>query len=181
MFISIVKILLNIYLLIFWGILFVYCIIKYIQIKDISLLKRLGISSLIIIFLIILALPTLYFPIYSVFQYDPYYPWDTSKKEIEKMELATKLSVLPAMKAFYSDTTALLIDRYLFNEYQEKLIIPDFSSQEAQNLINEYIKYKEYSAKTKNCTEYALLSVRCLHYEFFEDALKWWFRFSLEE
>ena len=163
--------LLNIYLLIFWGILFVYCIIKYIQIKDINLLKRLGASSLIIISLIILALPTLYFPIYSAYQYDPYYPWDISKKEIEKMKLATKLSVIPAMKAFYSDTTALLIDRYLFNEYQEKLIIPDFSSQEAQSLIDEYIKYQEYSAKTKNYSEYALIAVKCLNYERHDQAL----------
>ena len=163
--------LLNKILLIFYGILFIFCVVKYIQTKDFALLKRFGVTSLFVGVLLVFALPTFYLSGYKAVGYDYKSYISKLRSEIEASKLATKLCILPAMKAFYSEVTATNISLYLHKQYSEPLNIPNYSSKEAQNLIDEYIKYQEYCAKTASYIEYVLLSVNCLSYERFDEAL----------
>lgn len=163
--------LLNKILLIFYGILFIFCVVKYIQTKDFALLKRFGVTSLFVGILLVFALPTFCLSGYKVVAPDYESYINMSKNEIEKGKLATKLCILPAMKAFYAKDTATNISLYLHKQYSEPLNIPNYSSKEAQDLIDEYIKYQEYCAKTTSYIEYVLLSLNCLSYERFDQAL----------
>lgn len=164
--------LLNKILLIFYGILFVYCIIKYVQTKDFDLLKRFGITSLFVGFLIIFAIPTMIYPIYKVDNYANKITKSVITDEINKAKLATKFSILPAMKGYYSEITALNMALYIYNQYSKDVKIPDYSSQKAQELIAECIKYYEQSANLRDYSEYLSLALFCYQTRRIDDALK---------
>ena len=165
--------LLNKILIIFYGILFIYCIIKYTQIKDFSLLKRLGITSLFVCFLMVFAFPTMIYPIYKIDNYENDMTQSVTISEINKAKLATKTSILPAMKGYYSEITTLNSELYIFKHYSEDVKIPDYSSKEAQELIDECIEYYKQSANLRDYSEYLRLALFCYQTRRIDDALKY--------
>ena len=165
--------LLNKILLIFYGILFIYCIIKYIQTKDFSLLKRFGTTSLFVGILMIFSIPTIVYPIYKVDSYENKITQAVTTAEINKAKLATKISILPAMKGYYSEITTLNLSLYIFNQYAKDAKIPDYSSKEAQELIDECIEYYEQSANLRDYSEYLRLALFCYQTRRLDDALKY--------
>lgn len=165
--------LLNKILLIFYAILLAYCVIKYTKTKDISLLKNFGITSFFIGILIIFAIPTMIQPIYKADSYANKTTQSITIDEINKSKLATKFSILPAMKGYYSEITALNLTMYIYNQYSKDVKIPDYSSKEAQELIDECIKYYEQSANLRDYSEYLGLALFCVHTRRIDDALKY--------
>ena len=167
-------------LILFLPILLICSLINYKKTKDFSLLKNLFISTLFLCILSAISIPTIIYPIYSVSQKRDNTITDFSQ-EIERSKKATMLSVIPAMKAAYSSNTASNLILLITEKYQNNKKIPNYSSDEAQKLLNEYIKYQEYSAKTRNITEYLWISLYCLQAERFDDALKYAQKISSKE
>ena len=167
-------------LVLFLPILLIYSLINYKKTNDFSWLKNLFISTLFLCTLSAISIPTIIYPIYSVSPKRDNTITDFLQ-EIEKSKKATTLSVIPAMKAAYSSNTATNIILLVTEKYQNNRKIPDYSSAEAQKLLSEYIKYQEYSAKTRNKTEYLWISLYCLQAERFDDAIKYAQKISSKE
>lgn len=167
-------------LTLFLPILLICSLINYKKTNDFSWLKNLFISTLFLCTLSTISIPTIIYPIYSVSPKRNNAITDFSQ-EIERSKKATKLSVIPAMKAAYSSNTATNLILLVTEKYQNNKKIPDYSSQEAQKLMNEYIEYQEYSAKTRNIAEYLWIALYCLQAERFDDALKYAQKISSKE
>ena len=162
----------NILLLFFYPSIFILSIILCKKSQSKTILKRLGISTIFLGILWIFSIPTIICPDFIHNYKKPIPPLEDIKKEITKSKVATKFALLQPLRAYYNDLTALNISLYISKKCDtEKL--PTYSSPEITKLINEYIKYKEKSAKWLCYQEYIILSAFCTKVGYFDEAEKY--------
>ena len=162
----------NILLLLFYPAIFILSIILCKKGQGKTILKRLGISTIFLGLIWIFSIPTIICPDFTINFKRATQSLEDIKKEITKSKIATRYSILQPLRAHYNDLTALYISLYISKKCDtEKL--PTYSSPEIIELINEYVKYKEKSAKWLCYQEYLILSAFCTKVGFLDEAEKY--------
>ena len=150
-----------------YPITFVALFICFVKTKNISFVKKLTVSSIILILLFVLSLPTIISPQFNI---------DKSIEEQEniyKAKIASDISLLTPMKVYYADYVAISIDTYFSKKYIQNRENPDFSSEEAQLLINDYLKYKKITAELSSYYDYTFLALFCKKIKRYDEAIEY--------
>ena len=139
-------------------------IIYYVKTRNKTVLKKWGISIILLALIFYAELPVFIMP-HNIYQRN-------IKDNIQNNKLAAKVAVIPGLKAYYARNTALCIQEEIINKFKTGKF-PDFSSKEAQDMINEYIKYSKIEADLTMPSNYPLIAIACLEYGDFDNALKY--------
>ncbi len=126
-------------------------IIYYQKTKNKDIFKRYLINCLIILFLFIGG-----YPVYFLSKNDKFEPY-------QALEISTNMSIIPGLKGFLASITSLEIDRKINSLiYNQK--VPDYSSNEIQNLVKKSQKYSNLYAKLNGNSNFLILYLNSLRY-----------------
>lgn len=139
-------------------------IIYYIKTRNKIILKKWGLSIILLALIFYTELPVFIMPQNILLRNVEYNTKDN--------KLAADIAVVPGLKAFYAGNTALCIQEEIINKFKTGKF-PDLSSKEAQDMINDYIKYAKIEADLTMPSNYLLMAAACLDYRDFDNAHKY--------
>lgn len=160
-------------LMIVYPIFVIISLFIYFKDKQISVFKRLGVTTLVLALLLIFSIPTFMVPKHSTMFLSDEERLNVYSEYINNVKKADKYILLPPMRAYYYDQASLQSSIILSNKYEVGKKLPDYTSDEAQNLINDYLFYKEEYAKLADNSQYNIIALFCAKVRRYDDALKY--------
>ena len=145
----------------------IYPIIIFIRIKTVNVTKNFTLVSLFLIILLLFSLPTIVSPQLCINK------GSVILKDIEQAKIAADISLLPPMQVYYADYVAINIDNYFSKKFVLNNENPDFSSNEAKSLIEDYLKYKKITAKLASYYDYMFIALFCKKIKKYDEALEY--------
>ncbi|MCD7879342.1 MAG: hypothetical protein LUG16_05350 [Candidatus Gastranaerophilales bacterium] len=131
--------------------------VYYVKTKDKNIFKNFIRSLIFYVCILILGIPAIIAP-------------PAAKPMIQTYKLAADTAILPNVKGFYSAEAASLISNQIYDTYGKDKF-PDYSSDEAQSLFSEYLKYAAISAKLQSNEEYIRIILNCIITKNYEKGL----------
>ena len=145
----------------------------YFKDKQVSVFKRFSVATIVLALLLIFSIPTFIVQKKNAVFYLGEEQLNIYSQYVENVKKADKYILLPPMRAYYYDQASLQSSIILSNKYEAGKKLPDYTSDEAQKLINDYLFYKEEYAKLADNSQYNIIALFCAKVRRYDDALKY--------
>jgi len=148
-------------------------IFTFLKSKSMEICKKFALSTFFLLILLVFSIPTMIYDEITIFPVKNEKYQTNYELNIEKNTKALTLSFLPVMKVTYYKFLSMNYQNHIFERFAKEVKIPNYSSEEAKKLIDEYIAYAEKYAQMSDYNGYLVLAASCLNYERFDEALKY--------